>query len=118
MDYLRGSVNLRAYGQRDPLVEYKKESTLLFKNLIVSINAHVISVIPSLGATVDVHEAKARAEMEDAARIISSTGSTQRVSGEEKKGRNEKVVVVKNGEEKEVKWKKLSDYLADGWTQK
>jgi len=26
MDYLRGSVNLRAYGQRDPLVEYKKRA--------------------------------------------------------------------------------------------
>ena len=25
MDYMRSSVNLRAYGQRDPLVEYKKE---------------------------------------------------------------------------------------------
>ena len=25
MDYMRSSVNLRAYGQRDPLVEYKKK---------------------------------------------------------------------------------------------
>ena len=25
MDYMRSSVNLRAYGQRDPLVEYKRE---------------------------------------------------------------------------------------------
>jgi preprotein translocase subunit SecA len=25
MDYTRSSVNLRAYGQRDPLVEYKRE---------------------------------------------------------------------------------------------
>jgi len=33
MDYLRGSVNLRAYGQRDPLVEYKKEGLRLFKEI-------------------------------------------------------------------------------------
>ena len=33
MDYLRGSVNLRAYGQRDPLVEYKKEGLKLFKEM-------------------------------------------------------------------------------------
>jgi preprotein translocase subunit SecA len=33
MDYLRGSVNLRAYGQRDPLVEYKKEGLRLFKEM-------------------------------------------------------------------------------------
>jgi preprotein translocase subunit SecA len=33
MEYLRGSVNLRAYGQRDPLTEYRKEGTRIFKNL-------------------------------------------------------------------------------------
>lgn len=31
MDYIRSSVNLRAYGQRDPLVEYKKEGLLTYK---------------------------------------------------------------------------------------
>ena len=31
MDYMRSSVNLRAYGQRDPLVEYKKEGLRLYK---------------------------------------------------------------------------------------
>jgi preprotein translocase subunit SecA len=34
MDYLRDSVRLRAYGQRDPLVEYKKEGHRMFKELI------------------------------------------------------------------------------------
>ena len=33
MDYLRSSVNLRAYGQHDPLVEYKKEGLRLFKEM-------------------------------------------------------------------------------------
>jgi preprotein translocase subunit SecA len=33
MDYTRSSVNLRAYGQRDPLVEYKKEGLRLFKEM-------------------------------------------------------------------------------------
>jgi preprotein translocase subunit SecA len=37
MDYLRSSVNLRAYGQRDPLVEYKKEGLRLFKEMEASI---------------------------------------------------------------------------------
>ncbi|MDQ1282062.1 MAG: preprotein translocase subunit SecA [Patescibacteria group bacterium] len=31
MDYIRQSVNLRAYGQRDPLVEYKKEALLTYR---------------------------------------------------------------------------------------
>jgi preprotein translocase subunit SecA len=33
MEYLRSSVNLRAYGQKDPLVEYKKEGLRLFREL-------------------------------------------------------------------------------------
>ena len=33
MEHLRSSVNLRAYGQRDPLVEYKKEGLRAFKSL-------------------------------------------------------------------------------------
>jgi preprotein translocase subunit SecA len=33
MDNLRQSVNLRAYGQRDPLVEYKKEGLEVYKHL-------------------------------------------------------------------------------------
>lgn len=31
MDYLRNSVSLRSYGQRDPLVEYKKEGLQMFR---------------------------------------------------------------------------------------
>ena len=31
MDYIRHSVNLRAYGQRDPLVEYKKEALATYR---------------------------------------------------------------------------------------
>jgi preprotein translocase subunit SecA len=34
MDHLKSSVRLRAYGQRDPLVEYKKESHGMFHRLI------------------------------------------------------------------------------------
>src|SRR3989339_1652143 len=33
MEYLRGSVNLRAYGQRDPLTEYRKEGTRMYREL-------------------------------------------------------------------------------------
>jgi preprotein translocase subunit SecA len=31
MDHIRQSVNLRAYGQRDPLVEYKKEALITYR---------------------------------------------------------------------------------------
>lgn len=37
MEYLRDSVRLRAYGQRDPLVEYKNEGYERFKELLFNI---------------------------------------------------------------------------------
>ena len=33
MEYMRSSVGLRAYGQRDPLVEYKREGLKMFKEM-------------------------------------------------------------------------------------
>ena len=33
MDHLRENVNLRAYGQRDPIVEYKKEALQMYRHL-------------------------------------------------------------------------------------
>ena len=41
MDDLRHGVNLRAYGQRDPLVEYKKEAYGMFERLMSSIKTKV-----------------------------------------------------------------------------
>jgi preprotein translocase subunit SecA len=34
MDHLKEGIGLRGYGQRDPLVEYKKESYVLFEDLM------------------------------------------------------------------------------------
>jgi preprotein translocase subunit SecA len=45
MDYMRGSVNLRAYGQRDPLVEYKKEGLRMFKDMEAGIAENVLKVL-------------------------------------------------------------------------
>src|SRR5213594_69215 len=37
MDHLKEGIGLRGYGQRDPLVEYKKESYVLFEDLMARI---------------------------------------------------------------------------------
>lgn len=50
MEYLRSSVNLRAYGQREPLIEYKKEGLQLFRSL----EASIISTVIELTKTIDV----------------------------------------------------------------
>ncbi len=41
MDSLRNSIGLRAYGQRDPLLEYKAEAYTVFRDLMVSIKSEI-----------------------------------------------------------------------------
>jgi preprotein translocase subunit SecA len=48
MEYLRGSVNLRAYGQRDPLVEYRKEGTHLYREMEMALANQVFEMIEKL----------------------------------------------------------------------
>jgi preprotein translocase subunit SecA len=50
MEYLRGSVNLRAYGQRDPLTEYRREGTRLFKDMEENLRSTTFELISKLGA--------------------------------------------------------------------
>jgi len=45
MDHLRDSVRLRAYGQRDPLVEYKNEGIKLFQRLLAAIQSTAVNMI-------------------------------------------------------------------------
>jgi preprotein translocase subunit SecA len=45
MDYMRSSVGLRAYGNRDPLIEYKNEGIRLFKDLEKSIRATFVKLL-------------------------------------------------------------------------
>lgn len=48
MDYLRSSVNLRAYGQREPIVEYKKEGLKMFKEMEEAFRDQVLSLVETI----------------------------------------------------------------------
>ena len=48
MDYTRSSVNLRAYGQRDPLIEYKREGLRLFKEMNTAIHDQFVRILPNI----------------------------------------------------------------------
>jgi preprotein translocase subunit SecA len=41
MDSLRNSIGLRAYGQRDPLIEYKVEAKKMFDEMMVSVKSEI-----------------------------------------------------------------------------
>jgi len=47
MEYLRDSVRLRAYGQQDPLVEYKREGHRMFKKLLENIDSTIANAVLS-----------------------------------------------------------------------
>ena len=75
MDYMRSSVNLRAYGQRDPLVEYKKEGLRLFKEMEIATADQVVRLIPAIAGNVSVElkpEKLRLAEVHEQAQIIGS----------------------------------------------
>jgi preprotein translocase subunit SecA len=133
MEYLRSSVNLRAYGQRDPLVEYKRDGLRLYKEMEAGVIAQVHSMIPNLGAmqadALRQEEQKMRQVQKSAQLLGGSTVSTEAirtqnptlmVSGLDAKeiGRNDKVFVTKGTEEREIKFKKLDQFLKEGWTVK
>jgi preprotein translocase subunit SecA len=52
MDYMRSSVRLRAYGQRDPLVEYKNEGLRMFRQMEESIKRTIAEMVMKMGAMV------------------------------------------------------------------
>jgi preprotein translocase subunit SecA len=93
MDYLRGSVNLRAYGQRDPLVEYKREGLGLFKEMQLAINAQVLSLLPHIGAGAFVAEEEKMKETQKNMKAAGAEGKSDNAQISAKKkdevGRND-----------------------------
>ncbi len=91
MEYMRSSVRLRAYGQRDPLVEYKKEGLRLFKGLENSIAYHVFNLLPNLGVQLKQESQKAE-EVHESSKIIGSVSennSTKQTTPNPEIGRND-----------------------------
>ncbi len=88
MEYTRSAVNLRAYGQREPLIEYKKEALRLFREMEMSFREQVAGLIKTMTA-----EAKKEAIEEPKAPLIIQGGGddTAPLHNEpvEKVGRND-----------------------------
>ena len=48
LEQLRQVIGLRSYGQRDPLIEYKKEAFILFENLLNKLKLDLITILMNL----------------------------------------------------------------------
>jgi preprotein translocase subunit SecA len=102
MEHLRSSVNLRAYGQRDPLVEYKREGLRLFQHmetLYVEEAARILRIIRPQGV------------LPEPMPISRSLGAQK---GAENFGRNDRVVITDGSQKKEMKFKKAEPFLKSG----
>ncbi|HVM59058.1 MAG TPA: preprotein translocase subunit SecA, partial [Candidatus Paceibacterota bacterium] len=116
MEYLRRSVSLRAYGQRDPLIEYRREGLQRFRALEEAIKRTFQEALPRLAPAVDARiraeEERVRAQLvaagkEDSAGAPAVKGNTP--------GRNDLVTIRKGEETQTIKYKKAESLLAEGW---
>ena len=56
LEQLRQVIGLRSYGQRDPLIEYKKEAFVLFENLLFKIKNDLVKVLINLTIVNNINE--------------------------------------------------------------
>lgn len=118
MDYMRRSVSLRAYGQRDPLIEYRKEGLLRFRLMEDAIQASFAHAMPHIQVADD---SRIRAQEEKTRRALTAVSEAGAQEAKEPvvkanaPGRNETVTIRKDGETRTMKYKKAEPLLEEGW---
>ena len=75
LDHLRQGIGLRAYGQKDPLNEYKREAFDMFEEMLNNLRETVTSVMCHLELSVDADELAAMEQAEYANQEMHETRS-------------------------------------------
>ncbi len=122
MNYTRSSVNLRAYGQRDPLIEYRKEGARLFEEMRGAVLGRIAEILPQLQPQVVAkNEAEqrevAQAAQQTAGEVATATRRTQSTAPTTNSnpfGRNDLVTITDGTETQTIKYKKAESLLASG----
>ncbi len=81
LDEIKEGINLRAYGQRDPLIEYKMEAYRTFAEMMEDANREVVSLVFRAGPLVGEPEGRrpqAQPRKLDASRARASQAQAQR----------------------------------------
>ena len=119
MEYMRRSVSLRAYGQRDPLIEYRKEGLARFKQMETGIAHAVVEALPRIAIADDTRirqeEAKTRKALVAASEGGDGSESSAPIVKGEEFGRNDLVTIRKGEETQTLKYKKAEQLLEEGW---
>jgi len=148
MDQLREGIGLRAYGQKNPLVEYKREGFAMFESMMKSTNTETLkrifrTDISSLSKSTPMSHSNQPKNIQTKrdsnilanintppSRSSSSTPpdflnkqstpmaanqKRQPITVDKKIGRNDKVTIKKGSETKTIKYKKVEQFINDGW---
>jgi preprotein translocase subunit SecA len=121
MQHTRSSVGLRAYGQQDPLIEYRKEAIRLFKEMEGAFYRRVAELIPNVRIETVEREESERRKVQASLTVGGGTGtpSAQKrmrepLHKEEKIGRNELVTITDGTRTETMKYKKAESLLQSG----
>jgi preprotein translocase subunit SecA len=129
MTHTRSTVNLRAYGQRDPLIEYRKEGNRLFTEMNNAMTGRLVNLIPNVALqAIEREEAELRKVQQNAQLIGGSDVSGEGIESERgrfwnfsrpvktapKIGRNDMVTITNGTETQELKFKKAELLIASG----
>jgi preprotein translocase subunit SecA len=118
MEYLRRSVSLRAYGQRDPLIEYRREGLTRFRDMEAGIANAFRNALPNLtlaqDAAIKAEEQRLRAQLERAGKDAVGAARAPIVNTAVH-GRNDVVTVRRGAETQTLKYKKAEQLLSEGW---
>ena len=131
IDHLRGSIGLRAYAQKNPKNEFKREAYSMFENMLDEINSETVRILfslqiknhenlNSLSPEQDVQDIKL--QKDNSPSVINETANEPQpvediktiTRNEPKVGRND-IVKISNGKEtKEIKFKKAQPLIDTG----
>ena len=136
MDQLKEGINLRAYGQKNPLVEYKREGYEMFNNMILETDKETLKRIfrsnivrdekqqySSSTRNINLSHDKGPtdlASIPNPANTQPNHGSVKKrapiIKTEKKYGRNDKVKISNGTQTKELKFKKAENLISQGWS--
>ena len=136
MDHLRQSVGLRAYAQKNPKNEYKREAFEMFEVMLNEINSEAIKVLfrLELASEEEIHELEARSreaqknremklQQEQIEPVIGNDRNSkpeqlakvETIKIDEPKLKRNEIVKITNGKEiKELKYKKAEPLIETG----
>ena len=137
MDQIKEGINLRAYGQKDPLLEYKSEGFHLFQDMIKEMNQKTVqrlfrTQLQGMEHAPQIHRQDRNVQVRHESmqgmgiQAAPQAGRGQRppqpvktpVKVDQKIGRNQKIQVISpSGEKVFVKYKKLQQLLNKGYTR-